>query len=188
MKALLKELLKEEEIAGFVSAIDAGKCPAVMSGVSPVHKAAVLACILEKTDIPVCVVCSDDGEARRFASDIRSFTGEVPAIITGREFVFYNVDVASRQNEQMRLQTLYQILHNETRIVIATTEGLLQRTLPPEILNNCAMRISASDEIAPEKLIEKLVTAGYTRADQVEGCGQFSSRGGILDFFSPAHA
>ena len=71
MKALLKELLKEEEISGLVSALDAGKCPAVISGVSPVHKAAALACILEKTDIPACVICSDDGEARRFAADIR---------------------------------------------------------------------------------------------------------------------
>ncbi len=187
MEALIKELLKEEQISGLVSAIDAGKCPAVISGVSPVHKAAILSCILSKTSLPACVVCSDDGEARRFAADIRSFTGEEPTVLTGREFVFYNVDVASRQNEQARLTALYKIRNAQCKIIVATVEGLLQRTLPPEILDKCAVQINSTDTIAPEMLIEKLVMAGYTRADQVEGRGQFSSRGGILDFFSPAH-
>ena len=36
-----------------------------------------------------------------------------------------------------------------------------------------------------EDLIAVLVASGYTRCDMVEGVGQFSVRGGILDLFSP---
>ncbi|MFR6095130.1 MAG: hypothetical protein ACLUIW_07075 [Dysosmobacter welbionis] len=34
-------------------------------------------------------------------------------------------------------------------------------------------------------LAEQLLSAGYTRCEQVEGVGQFALRGGILDVFSP---
>lgn len=37
------------------------------------------------------------------------------------------------------------------------------------------------------ELVGTLVAAGYTRCEQVEGVGQFALRGGILDFFPPAH-
>ena len=37
------------------------------------------------------------------------------------------------------------------------------------------------------ELAGTLAAAGYTRCEQVEGVGQFALRGGILDFFSPAH-
>ncbi|MFR3922999.1 MAG: hypothetical protein ACLTYN_14640 [Dysosmobacter welbionis] len=30
-----------------------------------------------------------------------------------------------------------------------------------------------------------MLSAGYTRCEQVEGVGQFALRGGILDVFSP---
>ena len=49
MKALINELLKEEEIGKLASAVEGGLCPAVISGVSPVHKAAVLASVMENT-------------------------------------------------------------------------------------------------------------------------------------------
>ena len=88
MKALINELLKEEEIGKLAAAVDGGLCPAVISGVSPVHKAAVLASVMENTGLPACVVCSDDMEAKRFASDILTFTGKKAHILTGREYVF----------------------------------------------------------------------------------------------------
>ena len=37
-----------------------------------------------------------------------------------------------------------------------------------------------------EDLLSALVQCGYTREDQIEGPGQFSRRGGIVDFYSPS--
>jgi len=185
MKALINELLKEEEIGKLASAVEGGLCPAVISGVSPVHKAAVLASVMENTGLPACVVCSDDMEAKRFASDILTFTGKKAHMLTGREYVFYNVESASRQDEQSRICTLFDIARGETDLVIATIEGLLLRTVPPEIMSEISFEIKMNGEYSVEKLTEILVKAGYSRTEQVEGVGQFALRGGILDFFSP---
>ena len=37
----------------------------------------------------------------------------------------------------------------------------------------------------PEELEQRLIRCGYVRTEQVEGPGQYSIRGGILDFFTP---
>ena len=110
MKALINELLKEEEIEKLASAVDLGGCPAVISGVSPVHKAAALAAVMEKTGTGACVICSDENEAKRFALDIAALTGKTAKIISGREFVFYNVESVSRQQEQGRISDVFKSL------------------------------------------------------------------------------
>ena len=185
MKTLINELLKEEEIGKLASAVEGGLCPAVISGASPVHKAAVLAAVIKNTGLPACVVCSDDMEAKRFASDIYTFTGKKATMLTGREYVFYNVESASRQAEQERICSLYNIVEDGTELVIATVESLLIRTIPQNIMKELSFEIKMSGEYSVDKLAEILVKAGYRRTEQVEGVGQFALRGGILDFFSP---
>ena len=71
---------------------------------------------------------------------------------------------------------------------MATAEGLLQRAMPPEVFRRAAFEIDMQTQAAPEDVEDALLRCGYSRAVQVEGPGQFSRRGGILDFFSPAHA
>ena len=70
-------------------------------------------------------------------------------------------------------------------MVVATCEGLLQKTTPPEKLGAAALRLAVGERLDLTALPGRLVAAGYTRCDQVEGVGQFALRGGILDVFSP---
>ena len=42
-------------------------------------------------------------------------------------------------------------------------------------------------QLSPETLVRILSSSGYVRAEQVEGSGQYSLRGGILDVFMPSH-
>ena len=185
MKTLIKELLNEAEISRLASAVDGGKCPAVISGVSPVHKAAVLAALMEKTGESACVICSDDNEAKRFASDIAAFTGKKAHLLTSREFVFYNVEGVSRQAEQERIRVLFNVLSDDPGVIVATVEGIMERTMPPELLKSLIFEIKMGGTYSIEQVVSALVGAGYIKADQVEGVGQYSVRGGIVDFFTP---
>ena len=131
LKEIVRALHEEEELKSILSGLDMGKSPAVVSGLSPVHRAHLMALIMESTGLPVCAVCSDDSEARRFAGDIAGFTGKTPVLITERDFVFYNVEGVSRQGEHSRITALYKLLNGENPVV-ATVEGICQRTMPPE--------------------------------------------------------
>ena len=59
--------------------------------------------------------------------------------------------------------------------------------MPKSLLFSSALTLKPGAAIAPETLSERLIRSGYSRCALVEGVGQFSVRGGILDVFSPAY-
>ena len=185
MKALLEEVFREEDLKKLERAIETGRCPAVISGVSGVHKAFVMSALANRSELGGCAVCANEQDAERLAADLYAFTGERPAVLTGREPVFYPIVSASRTQEQDRLTALYRIRTGQVRFVVATVEGLLLRTLPPEKMEEQIFSVKTGDTCPPDELTEALLRAGYRRSEQVEGPGQFARRGGIIDFFSP---
>ena len=187
MLTLTKALLDEPEIARLITGIDAGACPAVISGVSEIHRAHAAAAVRTATMRPVAVICADDDEAARLARDISSLTMEQVFTLTSREFTFHNAEVVSRQPEQRRITTLNALSENMSPLVVMTITGALQRTIPRRHLKNSVMTLKMSGSYDLNGITEKLVLCGYSRSEQVEGPGQFAVRGGILDFFSPLH-
>ena len=107
------------------------------------------------------------------------------SIIGAREFLFHEGAVASRQWEHQRIAAFQAMAQGKTRLIAATVEGLMQRTLPPEELAAHVVEVDAKGSYDLEELAGRLAALGYTRCQQVEGVGQFALRGGILDVFSP---
>ena len=103
---------------------------------------------------------------------------------------FHNASAISRGWEQKRLRVLYDLgrgLPGPFPVLLTTWEALSKRTMPKQALFSSALRITPGALLAPEALAARLVQCGYARGTLVEGVGQFSVRGGIVDFFSPAH-
>ncbi len=99
-----------------------------------------------------------------------------------RDFVMYPV-TASHEHDRERLSVLYALSHGEADVVLATPSAALQYTLPPEKLAASSLSLAAGDVCELDALCLRLVSLGYAAADAVEGAGQFSRRGGILDIF-----
>ena len=187
MRALTSALAEEPVFSRLLAAVDAGACPAVLSGAGAVHCAHAASALYIKTGQPIVVICSDEGEMRRLSGDIKAFTGRHVTRLLSRDFVFGQVDGVSRAMEQERIKTMFAMLSGKAPIVIATADGLMQRTMPPETLEKLAFTLDISETCEPEELAERLAEAGYVRCEQVEGAGQYAMRGGIFDFFSPAY-
>ena len=186
MKALLPILNRVPEFQQLLDALDAGRSPAALSGLAPVHRAHFAAGIHSALDCPVVMVCADEEEGRRLAGDLTAFTGQPVTLLGAREFLFHDGAVASRQWEHQRLAAFHRMAQGEIPLVVATVEGLLQRTLPPEELAAHTIAVESGGQYDLEELADRLAALGYTRCQQVEGVGQFALRGGILDVFSPA--
>lgn len=60
----------------------------------------------------------------------------------------------------------------------------MRKYIPKEILLENIYTYKIGDVINLEKLSETLVNLGYERVSKIEGFGQFSIRGGIVDIFS----
>ena len=133
MLMLRNAVLRLEEVQELAKAVEKGRCPAAMSGLSPVHRAHVSAAVSGVTERPLCVIVSDEQEARRMAEDLHTLLGEEPLVLLGRELRFRS-GAASRSWEQQRMAALYRLAKGERVSVVATVESLLGRTIPKEVL------------------------------------------------------
>ena len=185
MDAFLKTLQTLPEVAELASRVENGGCPAVLTGTQPVQRACVGAAVAAGAGRPMVFLCADEREARQLAGDLQSLTGEMPVTLLAREWQFRPNAVSSREWERSRLAALHQMAVGNAPVVVATVDALLARTMPPHRLAELSMTLETGGRADLKELCDRLLQAGYSRCDQVEGVGQFALRGGILDVFSP---
>ena len=188
MLALTRALNRETDFQEILRRIEYGGCPVVYSGLGSIHKAHTAAAIRRETGRSLVLLCPDELEAERQRGDLAALTQEEVYPLYAREFTFYQVDSASRSGEHRRLRTFLAAAREEAGIIITTPDGLMQRSLSPETLRGSSFTVRSGDVLAPEELVMALLRCGYSRCDAVEGVGQFSARGGIVDFFSPVYS
>ena len=186
MTDITKSITYLKEYCQLKEALEAGKTPALAVGLSPIHKAHLAAALGLDTGRPVFVLTDDDSAAARFAADLAGFA-ELPVLqLPARELVMADVAGVSRGYEQARLAVLDAL--PQARFAVGSVQAVLQRTLPPAALREAAVELRAGEPAPLDELTRKLTRAGYERCAQVEGKGQFSVRGGILDVFPPQAA
>lgn len=83
-----------------------------------------------------------------------------------------------------RLGALRALVEDRPRIVIASPQAALERTLPREILEDAFIHLAPGGTVDPDKLLRQLINLGYEHQEPVRLPGQFSRRGGIIDIYA----
>ncbi len=136
---------------------------------------------------PALVVMYNDDEAKNLFNDLKFFCERV-LFFPAREYIYYNIEALGHFGEQHRINVLNKIITQKNPYIVVTSlEALLGYTIPPQILIKNTIELKQGDIFDTDDLSKTLVNMGYSRSDTVEGCGQFSIRGGILDVFSPSN-
>lgn len=181
-----------QQLTGYrqaAAALREGRTPILINGLAAIHKAHFIAALCHETGQGGIVLTTDEAAATRLAEDLNRMAGEEIAVpCPEREFTYHAVESISREYEQQRLGILRRMQQEPGLIVVCSAAAALQPTLPPEQLTSATLALCPGQEYPPEELLRFLVQAGYQRADQVEGIGQFASRGGIVDFYPPQYA
>ena len=160
-------------------------CPIVVNGLSGGAEALFLAeAVREARRISgecVLVLVDSDTSRERAVTALSSF-GLCAQGLKERDFVFYNIG-ASHDTERERLSVLSAILEGSVDCVVATPRAAFSATISPKMLDGARFHAALGDEIAPSALVERLLRLGFASVDIVDGRGQFSRRGGILDLW-----
>ena len=85
MKVLNQVFFDNKEAAALPGLLESGGLPALVSGLSAVHRAHLGAALREKTGRPLFVICPDDTAAENMARDLSSMLGEEAAVLGMRE-------------------------------------------------------------------------------------------------------
>ena len=183
-KQLLQNSTQYQDVVRYIGA---DMCPSGIVGLPPAPKAHLVFSLCEEFSRRAIVVLPDESSARKFTADINELNGnkEVAFFYPARDFSFNSSQGQSREYEQLRIKTLCSILKDDCKIVVCSAEASLQLTIPPKELKKRTFKIDFNTEVSTEKVTETLISAGFKRAESVEGAGQFAVRGGIIDFFPP---
>ena len=131
---------------------------------------------------PVLVFTEGESEREKLAKSL-SELGLSVRQFKKRDLVFHNIR-ASHDVDRERLSVLSELLSGaDIDAVITTPSAAALATIPPRVLEGLSVSLSEGTEIAIDKLCEKFVSLGFAEVTSVDGKGQFSRRGGIVDFW-----
>ena len=159
-----------------------GRYPFGVLGLPPTAKHLLIHTLCEESPHGALIIVPDEGAARKCAEDL-NVLGTPAVLYPARDFNFHSAESAGREYEQLRIGALQRALTSPEAVLVCSAEALLQRTIPPKVLRERIFSLASGDSIDINALRAKLVRAGYSFAEMVEGPGQFSVRGGIVDVF-----
>lgn len=173
------------EFSELVSDLKANISPLSVTGVSDSVRAHLISCACEELSCGALVVVPNEAAAAELYDDLCFFAGGERVLkFNASEPMFYDAEAKSRDIVSSRLAVLKRLCEApDESIVVATVDAVTGVTLPRELCSSASIRLSVGDEAETGELAEKLTDIGYRREEMVEGVGQFSIRGGIVDVF-----
>ena len=179
-EALLKATPEYQKIA----ASFAQPGPAALFGLPPAGRALLYAALQKDLGRVLCIVTPGEAEATHFADDLKAL-GLSAAVFPPRDFMLRPVEGAGREYEYRRLSVLGSLAGGRLNAVCVPAEALLQYTVPRDEFLKNTLTLKPGMVYNREGLVARLFAAGYVRRSQVDGPGQFSVRGDIVDIYAP---
>ena len=173
-----------KEYEQLFTSLKTNSTPILTIGLPPVSKAQLAAALHIETSRPVLILTDDQMSTKRLSDDLAAFSEKEVLNVPERDFVMLDVESSSHQYDQARISALWGLIEGK-KLIVSSTNAISQFTIPPETLKKAVLTLSEGDNYNLDDISGKLISSGYRRSVQVEGAGQFSIRGGILDIFPP---
>ena len=180
MNTILGELGKNPKFCEYIKTIESKKSPIAISGLTDVGMTQMISATREFAKRPILVITYNEIQAQKILKDIKYFTDKV-YYLPKKEIVTYDYVAESKDLPYERIETLNKMQEMRTGVVITTIEAVLQKMISKKALYKNTLNFKVGDSENLETIKQKLVELGYVRCDLIEGRGQFSVRGGIVD-------
>ena len=181
MNTIIGELGKSQKFIDLSKQIEKEKSPISISGLTDVGMVELLSAINQYNKKPILLITYNEIQAKQILEIIENFEKEKAVLFPKKEIVTYDFVAESKDLPYERIETLNKIKDKRNLIVVTTIEALMQKLPPKEILFKNILEFKVGDIYNLEELKKTLVNLGYSRCEFIEGRGQFSVRGGIVD-------
>ena len=180
MNTIIGELGKNPKFCEYIKNIENKKSPIVISGLTDVGISHMISATKEFAKKPLCIITYNEMQAKKLVEDLKYFTDKV-IFLPKKEIVTYDYIAESKDLPYERIEALNKIQENKINIVVTTIEAVMQKMISKKELYKNILKFKIGDQYNLEELKQKLVDLGYVRYDLIDGRGQFSVRGGIVD-------
>jgi len=162
-----------------------------ISGLKGCAKSLYLLLLQRHLKMPLLVITSTAIQAEELHSDITFLNSYFPRPRGIHYFPEHDTEPYQGvsphpQLSVLRMQALWNIVRKNAGIVVLTVRGATQWIALPENFERSYTGLEWGEERGPQEITAMLRNYGYKEKDLVTSRGEFSLRGGILDFYSPA--
>ncbi|WP_200791887.1 transcription-repair coupling factor [Caloranaerobacter azorensis] len=183
LDVFINSLKNSKQYNELIEFINNRKYPVSLYGLSEESLSHICYGLNQHTGRQVLIVTYNELRAKKIVEDLKLFSSKGVELFPQREVVFYNVDAYSHGILYQRLRVIDKLIEGKPIIVVASIESIMDKVFNKEILSKYKAVLRYGDKIDLEELIKNLNILGYERVDMIEGKGQFSIRGGIVDFY-----
>jgi transcription-repair coupling factor (superfamily II helicase) len=163
-----------------------------VSGLNPAAKALITVLLQQRSGRPFIVVVPDNRAAEDLQPVLAAFAELTSAADPDSIVTLPARDVLPFQNlsphpeiQEERATALWKIATGRASIIIAPVSSTTILLRAPDYYADLARILRRGETFDLEKLLQHLNTVGYTPTDVVEMPGQYATRGGLLDVYSP---
>lgn len=181
MNTIIGELGKSQKFINLSKQIEKKQSPISISGLTSIGMTQIIEGINNYNKNPILVVTYNEIQAKKVLENLKAFEKENVVLFPKKEIVTYDYIAESKDLPYERIETLTKIREKKNLIIVTTIEALMQKLPSKEVLFKNILEFKVGDICNLEDIKEKLVHMGYSRYDLIEGRGQFSIRGGIID-------
>ncbi|MBI4208606.1 MAG: transcription-repair coupling factor [Deltaproteobacteria bacterium] len=148
----------------------------------------LLSKLIVEQRLPCVVLTSSSQRASELFDEAHFFLQGIeeikPLFFPSRRSKPFYLSPPSLPRFEQRAETLLALsLQQKIPILFTSIHGLIEKTLPRKEFQSLIQPVSLGDSIDREILSEALHQRGYTRTSLVQGKGEFSVKGGIVDYF-----
>lgn len=183
IEGLLKPLYELDEYRDIIDYLKKNSAPAMIAGIFESQKAHIASGIIKELDKPSIFIASNELIAKKIYEDLKFFLGGNVLFYPVKQPILYNVEAEGSAITESRLSVIENIIRKDNYTIVLSVEALQTKLPPIEIFKSSIKRLRVGEKYDIESISELLTNSGYSRVDMVEGKGQYSIRGGILDFF-----
>ena len=172
------------EYKDIISNIESNKNILLVNGLLQSQKSNIVYSIFNDLKKQILYITNTDLEAKKVYEDLCFYIKDKVDYLSSQDIYFYHLDAKDRNQEAKKLKVLLRMISRENRIIVTSAEAIFRKYLPKEVLKENIFTYKIGDILNLDDFSEKLVSLGYERVSKIEGFGQFSVRGGIIDIFS----
>lgn len=181
---ILKTLSRAHDINLILKSLET-KDEHLLYGLTGIQKTIISATIANEQNKSMLIICESPKRAKEVWDDLNFLLPHFNVLyFPPLEIIPFEVLAQSMEIQRQRLQVLASLAQGRKSVVVCPIEAIAKALIPLEFFKQSIRNIKVGEQVDLHELIEYLIQYGYERVEQVEGFGQFSLRGGILDIYS----
>ena len=155
-----------------------------ISGVSESRAVPIISDIIDREGQSL-IITSGTMRAEKLASDLSFFSNREIFVLPAEEQVFLKYEAKNHDTLLERLRVLKELRTNPDAVVIVPSSAAVKKMMPHSLFESSKLKLKTGEDLDIEEFKSAMVVMGYERMEIVEGRGEFSVRGGIIDIFTP---